>query len=248
MTKQRLNEWVELDALDIDYHQRQWESEYRSTGAFAEFIADHVAPSRFVIDLACGAGGATFALSKRFMSAEFLGLDISTSLIQIAQEKQIEKAASNLSFESDDWFNLRSRENVDGVISLQALSWLPVWKPPLEEIVSKLQPKWMAFSSLFYEGDISCRIEITEHIRNRTSFSNVYSVPEISRWASSRGFKLAKFKKFEIDIDLPPTGVDSIRTYTERLEAEPGDIRRLQIGGPLLMNWAFLLLVRSGGA
>ena len=32
---------------------------------------------------------------------------------------------------------------------------------PLHQICMKIEPKWMAFSSLFYDGQISCRIEVT---------------------------------------------------------------------------------------
>lgn len=63
-----------------------------------------------------------------------------------------------------DWYNLDKSlvGAFDGVVSLQSLSWLEDWKLPLEK-VCELHPKWMAFSSLFYEGKINYQIRLTDY-------------------------------------------------------------------------------------
>lgn len=242
---QRSQEWNELNESDLGYHEKQWLSDYRSTMHFAAFIRSHVRPEDAIVDLGCGGGGATYSLARKFKHANFLGLDISSQLIQMAKRKQSDENVVNLSFDVDDWFDLRKRDLIDGVVSLQTLSWLPDYRAPLDEIANKMQPKWMAFSSLFYAGDISCKIEVTQHQRNKNSFYNIYSVPEIARWAEAHDFRFVKFEKFEIDIDLiAPASVDSMGTYTQRVLTDAESFRRIQISGPLLMNWGFILLER----
>jgi len=74
-----------------------------------------------------------------------------------------------------------------GVISLQTLSWLPEFEQPLRQIFEKIAPDWIAMSSLFYEGDISCKIEVEEHAAGNHFFYNVYSIPAVSRFAREFG-------------------------------------------------------------
>ncbi len=104
----------------------------------------------------------------------------------------------------------------------------------------------MAFSSLFYPGEISCKIEVTEHRDQQSYFYNVYSIPQIAKFVKDYHFEVAKFEKFEMDIDLPkPATEDYMGTYTVQVNDDLESSKRLQISGPLLMNWGFLLLKHS---
>ena len=245
MESQRLKEWTTLSESDLSYHIKQWDITYRSTEAFAKFVSGRLS-SGTVADVGCGAGGATYALAKKFPSTQFVGLDISAELIARAKLESAKRNIKNLSFEVADCYNLKPRK-LDGVVSLQTLSWLPDWREPLQQIEQSLQPEWIAISSLFYQGDISCRIEVTEHQRQRVCFYNVYSVPSIARWAESHYYRLTQFEEFEIDLDLQsPSKADTMGTRTLKvLDPEIGSSKRLQISGPLLMNWGFLMLARA---
>jgi SAM-dependent methyltransferase len=228
--------WKTIDAHGLQYHLRQWHEQKRSTIAFADFIAPHVRGS--LIDLACGAGAPTSYLARRHPQARVTGLDYSEELIGIANSVLEKDPIPNLAFEVDDWNDLRPR-TVDGVVSLQSISWLPDFKVPLGNIIKNLSPNWIALSSLFYNGDISCQIQVTEHVRNRTSFYNVYAIPEVARFAGEHGYSLESVP-FTIDIDLPrPDNPDLMGTYTI-----PSVDGRIQVSGPLLMNWRFVLLRR----
>ena len=133
---------------------------------------------------------------------------------------------------------------VDGVISLQALSWLPEMKNPMTQIFEVIQPNWIGLTSLFYEGDISCRIEVFEHSRSRKTFYNVYSLKELNRLAGEHEYEIVKYDRFDIEIDIPkPRNIDLMATFTEKVEGS-SDYQRLQISGPLLMNWYFVLIKR----
>lgn len=238
-TQQRTAEWHNLDDSARQYHLAQWRQEKQSTRAFADFISGELSNSRIVVDLGCGAGACTNYLATRNPSVQFSGVDLSGELIQLATD--FGKSTQNLSFSQGDWFALPPNF-YDGAVSLQTLSWLPEFETPLEQIFSNIKPKWFAATSLFYEGDISCRIEVTEHARERTSFYNVYSLPALARFCERHDYRLTRVEPFNIGIDLAkPSNLDAMGTYTRKTD----DGSRLQISGPLLMPWHMILIERQ---
>jgi SAM-dependent methyltransferase len=223
------------------YHTAQWNEPYRSTIAFTEFARPWLSQSKFVLDLGCGAGAPTSYLAQQFPGTRFVGLDSDRQLFLEAKRLATERRVTNLDFHIDYLENLATRNGVDGIVSIQTLSWLRDVKKPIVEMC-KFGAQWLAFSSLFYPGDISCKVEVTEHGGPRTTFYNVFGVPELARAFKTYGYRLAKYERFDIDIDLAkPDNADHMRTYTERLE----DGRLLQISGPLLMNWGFVAFERA---
>ena len=231
------------DPISMDYHMKQWNEPKESTKAFSNFFSKELSNSKSVVDLGAGAGAATYYLANRNLRTNFIGIDHSKELIDSAKETSKEYNLTNLAFDTGDWFNLNKNfGGVDGVISLQTLSWLPEMKNPMTQIFEVIKPDWIGLSSLFYEGDISCRIEVFEHIRSRKTFYNVYSLKELNRLAVEYGYKIVKSDRFDIQIDIPkPTNTDLMGTFTEKVEGS-SDYQRLQISGPLLMNWYFVLI------
>lgn len=244
---QRVDEWRDIDEAAKAYHLAQWVNQKQSTSCFSDFVGDLCANSDQVVDLGCGAGAATFYLSQRHAGTRFLGLDYSMDLIALASQLARERQATNLAFAVDDWFKLVPRADIDGVVSLQTLSWLPGFEKPLDAIFERLKPRWIALTSLFYEGDISCAIEVNEHVRNRRSFYNVYSIPAIARHVAKQGYRITCRRPFVIDFDIErPVDRDVMATYTVLSRKDSGETEeRLQISGPLLMNWHFLLIERN---
>jgi hypothetical protein len=121
----------------------------------------------------------------------------------------------------------------DGVLSIHTLSWLPNPYKALEKMCS-LGVKWIAASSLFYDGPVSCQIMVEEPERDQ--YYNVYSLPLIERFLYSLGYTNFQYTPFEIDQDLPRPRHKGMGTYTEKTI----DNRRLQVSGPLLMPWYFI--------
>jgi len=70
----------------------------------------------------------------------------------------------------------------------------------------------------------------------RTISYNTYSLPRIENFFFERGYKIFKYCPFEIDIDLPKPDDLYMQTYTKKLI----DGKRLQLSGPILMNWYFI--------
>ncbi len=232
-----------IDSLSLGYHMKQWHEPKESTKAFANFFDNELSNSKSVVDIGAGAGAATFYLASRNSLTNFIGVDNSKELIDSAKETSKEFDLKNLSFDTGDWFNLDKKwGGVDGVISLQTLSWLSEMRNPMTQIFEVIKPDWIGLTSLFYEGDISCRIEVFEHSRSKKTFYNVYSLKELNRLAVEYKYEIVKSDRFNIEIDLPrPKNNDLMGTYTERVEGRL-DYQRLQISGPLLMNWYFVLI------
>ena len=149
----------------------------------------------------------------------------------------------NAALKNGDWYH-PSQEDInvyDGIVSFQTLSWLPGYK---EEIacLAKLNPKWIAISSLFFEGQIDFDIKIHEYDRkdsdgSRDSYYNIYSLPKVREEFDKNGYHNFEFFKFDIDIDIPQLHPNHMGTYTQKTE----DGKRLQISGPLLMPWYFIV-------
>ena len=59
----------------------------------------------------------------------------------------------------------------------------------------------------------------------------------VEEYFAQFGYNNFRFKKFEIDIDLPKPQNPRMATYTETTS----DGRRLQISGALMMPWYFIL-------
>jgi ubiquinone/menaquinone biosynthesis C-methylase UbiE len=222
---------------------KQWNEPKESTKAFLDFFCSELSRSKSVLDIGTGAGGATFYLASKKPKTNFIGVDHSKELIGIANETSSKFDLKNLSFETGNWFNLDKKwRGVNGVISLQTLSWLQEMKSPMTQIFEVIKPDWIGLTSLFYEGDISCTIEVFEHIRNRKTFYNVYSLKELNRLAMLHKYEIVKADRFDIKIDIPkPKNIDLMGTFTVKVDGS-SDFQRLQISGPLLMNWYFVLI------
>jgi len=234
------------------YFMDQLENPKKSTFFFNEYFHDLFLSSKKIIDLGGGNGTATQFLAKQYPNVEFICADFSAELLKSGEEIVKEMGISNLKFKKVDWYNLDDiRGECDGVISLQTLSWLSEFKKPLEEIFNKIQPKWIGISSMFYDGDISTKVEVLEHTEERYSYYNTYSLPQISKLCQDFGYNLASSKNFDIDIDIcMPKNKDRMSTYTIKVEKNEVDkkedfVKRIQISGPVLMNWKNILIKKS---
>ena len=109
--------------------------------------------------------------------------------------------------------------------SLQTLSWLPEYQRPLEQIC-KLNPNWIAVSSLFYDGKINYTINIENYERpaNGAEFSqvnyNIYSVPIIREMLRVYGYTRFCYRPFEIDIDISRPEHSDLGYYTVKTKED----------------------------
>jgi hypothetical protein len=135
-------------------------------------------------------------------------------------------------------------QRVDGVICLQTLFWLGNWRKALEQL-AKTNSKWIALSSLFYDGLLqanTCIINYDEDLKviHRISY-NVYSIPVVKNFLDKLGLTDIIFNPFQINLDLPRSDLNRVEIFTEKLE----DGRRLQFSNPIVLPWYFLFSRRK---
>ncbi len=237
-----------FDSDDIAraYHMRQWNESYRSTDAFAQFASDAISASSRVIDLGCGAGGATAHLATQFPTCAFHGIDYTESLVGLAKVEAKRRGVGNLQFSCADLYRLPRIDDCDGVVSLQTLSWLDAWEPAVDIVLQQLAPRWLAVSSLFYAGDITTSTLVQEHQRNRQHVVHTISLPAFDRRVRTLGYCTTRVQSFDIDVDLPKGDADVMGTYTlEVINVASTHKQRLQLSGPMLMPWSFVLVEKA---
>lgn len=230
-----------------NYHTKQIQEPYRSTVLFVDWLKekeDIFVDNSRVLDMACGGGANLYYLSRRFKNVAYEGIDYDRELVDMARDTC--QGCDNVKrIMQDDWFNLEKEliGKYDGIVSFQTLSWLSNYEKAIEAL-TELNPKWIAISSLFYEGDIDYFIDLSCY-RNGYDIGenlykyNVYSLPRVEYLFSRLGYKHFEYTPFKIDIDLDEKNVDKrwIGTYTKKLE--DGD--RIQISGGIMMPWYFIL-------
>ena len=121
----------------FNYHMSQWDQPKRSTFDFIEFCEKRIINSKTILDIGCGTGVATFVIAKKFPEKEFICADFSQEILDIGERITEKKNIRNMKFKQMDWLNLPCIRDIDAVISMQALSWLPDFKKPLFEIFKK---------------------------------------------------------------------------------------------------------------
>lgn len=206
---------------NLEWYKRQFKNPYRITVAFEKFLGHCITINdQKILDVGCGAGSALAYIAEKHRNASFTGIDINAGLFQF-----FEGDLDNIQFEEADCFNLSDKyiNRFDGVISLQTLSWLPEYQRPLEQIC-KLNPSWIALSSLFYDGKINYTISIENYERPTSiaDFSqvnyNIYSVPIIREMLQEYGYTIFHYSPFEIDIDISKPKHRDLGYFTVKTE------------------------------
>ena len=232
------------DENSMHYHLKQWSEIKESTKGFISFLGEDVLKGQNYLDLGCGAGAATYALSKQYADSNWVGIDLDAELIATAVNFSKMAESKNLSFTQGNLEEFGDTGTYEGIVSLQTLSWLEDFRGTFDNVFRDLQPSWFALTSLFYEGNISAYTRIHEHGSNRKLFYNTYSIPQLKEVAKEYGYYLERYEPFEIELDLPrPSNLDLMGTFTKQV-IENDSITRLQISGPLLMSWYMLLFRR----
>ncbi len=110
-----------------------------------------------------------------------------------------------------------------------------------------LNPKWLALSSLFYEGRINYDTKLTNYERLDIDKAytevlyNIYSLPIIRDYLRDKGYTKFVYEPFIIDIDIEKSDSLDIGTYTVKKE----DGGRIQISGAMMMPWYFVYAERE---
>lgn len=231
----------------IKYHQKQFIEPYRSTVAFCEWLESLGALNSNsklkIVDMACGQGANIFYMKKRYPLCCFTGIELNPELVAWGNKHFHDNNIQDCKLEVGDLYNLNKNYvgKYDALVCYQTLSYLPEYEISLTKILN-LQSKWIGLTSLFFDGKVNCKIEIQDYTKTLSDkpykeiFYNIYSLYLVQKLFEKHGYKNFKYKWFEIDIDLPKPTTNRMGTYTEKLS----NGKRIQISGPVLMNWYFI--------
>jgi len=238
--KQRTTEWIEK--VDLAYHSRQFTTPFRSTVLFCEWLESlnclNADSQLNIVDIGSGQGANIYYMAERYKNSHFVGLDINQELISAGNDFFKEKQLTECRLEHGDIFSLDSKHisKFDGLMCYQTLSWLDGYEAALKEMMT-LDPKWIALTSLFYDGEADCYIDVKNFLKDKNSSYNIYSLPRIKKFLARHGYSDIQCTPFKIDIDLEKPDDGGMGTYTEILQNDD----KIQIAGPLLMPWYFIL-------
>lgn len=233
----------------MQWHKRQFENPKRNCVYIEKFISKfQKLNGQKVLDLACGGGAEAVYFLKKNPDMEIHGVDYIGDAFDYFNEKMSNEIKSKIKLSVGDWYHLDEGliGRYDGVISLETLSWMDEWKRPIDAVVN-LRPKWMAFSSLFYEGKIHYKIKMEDHevTQSKDGFDvvnyNIYSIPLIREYLSLQGYPIFHYERFVMDIDLPKPDHMGTGTYTVKTE----DGSRLQISAAMMMPWYFIYAAKN---
>lgn len=245
--QEALNEWLVIDEDNMKFHMRQYNEPYRSTVKFAEYLQKKVkGTDNKILDLGCGAGAALGYIIKqgKKVYGGGYGIDINKNLVEIGNKILKERKVNNCELKYGNIFeiNRNSLGRIDGIISLQTFNILPDYKG-IARCMCELEPAWIAFSTLGFEGLIDYNIKLFDYTKSNDGeysevFYNIYSLPKMKEYFLCLGYSKFDYVEFEMDIDLPQTNKMGRGTYT--IKTEHG--KRMQISGGMMMPWYFVFV------
>lgn len=248
-SQSRKSEWIE--GADWDLFERQYKEPYRINLTFFSWLEETQAIYKDkgdpILYIGAGMGANLYHVYQKLPGNNYLGIDLNPECVRRGNERLEHLGVKDCSLATADLYDLPDDyiNRFNGIFSLATLSWLPDFETPAESIL-RLNPSWFAATSLFTETDVAATIKTSDYSRPigdtpcTEKFYNVYSIPRVKRFFEKQGYPNFSFQRFEIDIDLPKPDHGGMGTYTERL----ADGRRIQISGPLLMSWYFILARR----
>ena len=236
--------WKKKDRSSDTYFSKQLKQPKISTIEFFKFLKKKNFLESRILDLGCGSGANLMYLFKKYRhKKECLGVDFNKDLIKkgILYSKKIKK----LNFTSGNILKLNKkfRNIYDGIISLQVLSVLKDYDLAVNQMI-KLNPKFIAVSSLFWEGLTDYNIKVNNLVNSsykrkvdNFTYYNIYSLKNYINFMKKKGYKKNIFMKFDIKKKLlEPIDKTKMLTYTIKYKKI-----NLQLSGPILMNWYFII-------
>jgi ubiquinone/menaquinone biosynthesis C-methylase UbiE len=244
MTSKQQAAW--LDDHHLAYHERQFNTQYRSTAHLIAFARRFLDGRRSILDVACGACATMFHLHQA-IGGEWTGVECSAPALDLARTllpkygmKTVPRLICGDMYRMPE---LLPGEKFDAVLSCQTLSWLPSYEKALSGLLAMCSPGGVVIiTSLFSDTFVDAKIEITEYPEGRfdlprlPAYYNVYSLERFRQFCLGAGALEVIAQDFDIDVDLARPENRLMGTYTRRTD----EGKRLQLSGPLLMPWKFV--------
>lgn len=214
---------------------------YQSTKSFEKFLIKNKVLNKYtksVLDAGCGFGSQIQYFSKQYPKIKFTGWDYLKKKINRA--KKLNKNANN-KFYVQDLLNIKRKDSFDLAFSIHTFCCFKNIDEVLKSF-TKVNSKWIAINSLFYDGPLDVLI----HIRDRTNKGikddnpdgdfNIHSLEQTKKAFLKGGYKLTKMEKF-----FPSKAIIKPHkkrgSYTVKTEFSNHTV----FSGPVHLPWYFLL-------
>ena len=234
------------DNKSVTYQRKQFEKPKHSTVLFEKFLNDNncILPDTEILDIGAGGGDVMLYLAKKSPRTKFLGIDYNKAVVSMGKKVLSGHNCPNVSLEAGDWFDLPGsyKDRFDGIFNVHALCCFKRLKAALEPLI-KLDPRWIAFNSLFYNGPLEVLIHIRDLEKTELKDNdpdgdfNIFSLPATKKYLSDNGYAKFEYTRFQIPVDLPRPSDGRRGTYTIKTELE----EKSQFSGPVYLPWYFVL-------
>ncbi len=119
-----------------------------------------------VLDLGCGDGKVTSEIARLVCNGSVVGVDNSTSMIDLATDKYPHSKYPNLSFKVMDASSLSFEERFDMVFSNAVLHWVKNHKPVVEGIYKSLKNGGKMLLQMGGKGNAGYILSVLEEVQS----------------------------------------------------------------------------------
>lgn len=213
---------------------------YESTIEFEKFIKRNngFKNIRSVLDAGCGIGANSYYFVKKNPLIQFTGGDYRKENIQEAKKILSKKYNPKINFIN---YNILKpskylEKKFDGIICIHTFCTFKNSKLTIDKLC-KLQPKWIAINSLFYNGPLEVLIHIRSGLKdtNPDGDFNIFSIPKIKKYFLRHGYKIY-FKPFFPKNRLKAPKNKSRGSYTLKTDFNKNTV----FTGPVHLPWYFI--------
>ena len=192
--------------------------------------------------MACGNDANLMFLKKKFDNKKYcLGLDINKKILKEGL-KFNNFQDLDLKYGNILKLNKKLKNKFQLITSFQTLFALKDYQKASIEMI-KLNSKYIFISSLFWEGLIDFNIKL-DFLKNanydrqilNSVYYNIHSLKNFLHFYKKHNYKKIFCKKFEIKKNIKNNFKRGMGTYTIKDKG-----KNIQISGPLLMNWYFII-------
>ena len=228
----------------------QFKKVYESTIEFEKYLKKlnfFNSNTKNVLDLGTGIGANLQYFFKKNKNISFTGSDYRSKRINIA--KTLNKNPK-IKFETSNILNFNSlkkfKKKFDGIISIHTICCFKDLNKPIGNIL-KLNAKWVAINSLFFDGDLDVLIHIRDHKNKKLKESNpdsdfnIFSIRNLKKIVKKYNYEIVNVHQFfpKKKIKLKSKGARGSYTLNTELS------KNTTFSGPVFLPWYFIIIKKK---
>ncbi len=228
--------------------ERQFYKPYDSTISFYNLLIQLNLinkKTRNVIDIGTGIGANLKYFSSRSKHINFLGTDYNQNALSQAIKKN---KNPKINFKKLNILkSVKSfKDKFDGLTCIHTLCCFKNQDEVIKNFC-KINPKWIAINSLFYEGPLDVLIHIRDHSNlkikdnNPNSDFNIFSLPKTIEIFKKNGYKIIKKHPYFPKKKLTKPKKGARGSYTMKTDLS----LNTTFSGPVHLPWYFVVAIKK---